>query len=186
LSKERLGAPIAHDPGTYLAKAGGPRVDQPDQLTTTLEPGDSVRVTLKVTVRAPGTPAPVQPAPELATSSVPSEGASALRTAGWVAVGVGAASLAGAVASLIERQAALTDMNNTCTNQVSSCRPQNPQDALDEYNRGKTASTLLTVFGVLGAVGVVGGTALVLAGHPRQPQAAITIGPAGLSAAGTF
>jgi hypothetical protein len=186
LSKDRLGTPIAHDPGTHVARAAGPGIDQPDELSTKLESGDTVRVTLKVTVNAPGGPQAVEPAPALATTESSTGSSSRVTTAGWIAIGVGAASLAGAVASLIERQVALTDMNNTCGNQPGACHAQNEQDAVDEWNRGRTASTLLTVFGVVGLVGVAGGTALVLAGHPHQPQAALWFGPTGVAAKGSF
>ncbi len=186
LPKDRLGTPMAHDPGTHVARAAGPRVEQPDELSTTLQPGDTVRVTLKVTVNSPGAPPAVEAAPALATSEPSTGGSSRVTTAGWVVIGVGVASLAGAAASLIERQAALADMNNTCGNQPGACHPQHAQDAVDEWNRGRTASTLLTVFGVAGLVGVAGGTALVLSGRPHQPQAALSFGPTGVVATGSF
>jgi hypothetical protein len=191
LPKDRLGAAIDRDPGTYVVRAAGARVVASDPQTVELHAGDKARVALRVTVSAPVVAAPVSPeateAAPLADTSSPRRGPSVQRTAGWIALGVGAAGLAGAVVSFGLRQSALSDLKEACPQySAAPCDRAHQAAVLSDVDRGKTASTWLTVLGAVGVAGVAAGLTLVVTSSSRSQQAAVVLTPAGVAAAGTF
>jgi hypothetical protein len=190
LPRDRVGTAVDRDPGTYVLRASGPGVEAPDQQTAVLAPGDSARISLHVTMRPePVATAPGESAPAAAIDA-PVESptrSSPLRTAGWVALGVGAAGLAGAAISLVVRQSALGDLKEICPHySVSPCAPSTRTAVLSDIDRGKAASTAFTVLGAVGVVGAAVGITLVTASVLHRSQTALILTPNGMTARGTF
>jgi len=130
------------------------------------------------------TPAPA-PAPEPAPPPPP-ESASAWRTIGWAAIGVGAASIVGAAVSFAVRQSALNDAQSLCSSpNFTNCPVGN--DALQsDVGRGQTASTLVTVFSIVGGVGIAGGIVLLATTGGRARQSSVIILPTPGGAVGAW
>ena len=191
LASSLLGTPLERDPGRHVVRVSGARVHEPGQKVVDLLTGGTARVALRVVV-TPDTvnPNDVVPAAQPAgTASEPasddaSRGRSMRKTVGWIAVGVGAASLVGAAISLAVRQSALSDVNRVCSSYIGC-----PTTIQSTANRGQTASVLFDVFAPVGIVCAGGGIALVLTSSPAASQTAglvITPRLGGASAAWTF
>jgi hypothetical protein len=189
LAKDRVGAPVDHDPGTYVVRASGPGVSSPDEQTVTLATGESKHVALRVTLAPPPPPLSNGEASAPAMAATSDEGerrASPMRTGAWIALGVGAAGLAGAAVTFVVRQSALSDLNANCPNR-SACDGSHESAVTSDVNRGRTASTLLTVFGAVGIAGAAAGVTLFTLSRPHHAtQAALVVSPTGVSAVGSF
>src|SRR6185312_15204842 len=105
----------------------------------------------------------------------------------WVALGVGAAGVAGAVTSLVLRQEALSDLKDVCPNyDTGACKQSQQTAVLSDLSRGRTASTLFTVFGAAGLVGTVAGVAILTLTKSSDTPTAVFVSPTGVSARGSF
>ncbi len=186
LAREQLGTPIEHDPGTVVVRAVGTAGATPDEASVALAPGESKHVTLRLTL-ASATPPPAGEVPASATEGEPTATpASPLRRGAWIALGVGAAGLAGALVSFSFRQSALGDLGVNCPNYNSApCDPSKEAVVSSDLDRGRTASTMLNVFGAVGIAGAVTSVALFTLSVPSR-KTAILLSPGGVSAAGTF
>lgn len=185
-----VGTPLERDPGRHVVKAAGARVKQPQQQIVDLAPGDTKRVSLRVVVTpdTSGGAAKVTTGPQLpdtpkTTDDTTDHGRASRRTAGWIALGVGAASLIGAGVALAVRQSAQGQIDGSCPSH-DNCSPS----LRDVQSRGQTASILFDVFGALGVVAAGGGLALVLTSSPQAQQSGflLTPAPGGASAAWKF
>jgi hypothetical protein len=189
LPPERLGAPVDHNPGTIVVRAEGPTLATPDEEIVTLGAGDAKRLTLRVAL-ATAPPSPKPAADEEAPPPVldaPAQGASPVRTAAWVALGVGVAGLAGTATSFVLRQSALSDLNAACPGHASGPCPASSRDAVNSaLQRGQTASTLLNVFLAAGIAGTAASFVLFTVGRSTPHASAVVITPAGVGATGTF
>jgi len=160
-----LGTEVERDPGTYRVRAQGADAAEAVEQEVVLAAGSAKHVTLVVTLRSPQpsqvAAAPVQPTPP----STPND-RSGLRTAGYIAIGAGVASLVGAGVSLGVRQSALSSVESACPQyQTRSCDPS----LGNTVDRGQLASVLVDVFGALAVLGIGGGVALVLL-NPKPAQ----------------
>jgi hypothetical protein len=194
LASDRLGAPIDRDPGTFVVRATGANGSAPDEQTVVLAAGESKHVSLRVTLAAPpaapasdAQPAAVADGGEGAEHEADGSHASPARTGAWIALGVGAAGIAGAAVSVVLRQTALSDLNQNCPNHASSpCEMSRQAAVTSDVDRGRTASTLLTVFGAVGIVGIATGITLFTLSRPHATQSALVLTPTGVDAVGTF
>lgn len=117
----------------------------------TLAEGARETVTIEVPSQASQQKKPPPPPPPT--------GPNPLRIGGFVALGVGGASLAAMVASIAVRSSALSDIEAGCPGyETAGCSPA----LRDRYNTGVTASTLTNVFGGLAVAGVGAGAALLV------------------------
>ncbi len=107
----------------------------------------------------------------------------AMRTVGWVALGVGGASLIGAGVALLVRQVELVELPSCAARQ---CAPSQMGSIQPIEDRGHAAATLTDVLGVVGLAGVATGLVLLWVGRPHSTDAALLVSPTGLSAAGRF
>jgi hypothetical protein len=198
VAREQLGAPIEHDAGTVVVRAVGASGAAPDEATVALAAGESKHVALHVTIatatptavatsaatRAPGQvaepatfspdgPAPARPSP--------------LRTSAWVALGIGAAGLTGALVSFSFRQSALAELATNCPNYAGgTCDPAKESMVSSDVNRGRTASTLINVFGAVGLAGSIAGVTLFALSRSPSSKTAVVLTPNGVAAAGAF
>jgi hypothetical protein len=180
LAPKLVGVPLDFDPGRYLVLARGADGVERDEQIVDLAPGDAKHVTLRVSVAA-AVPASLA----LGTGgSRPATGSEATwRTAGWVAAGIGAASLVGAGVSLAFYQSAHDALDRRCPNyQTQPCDPS-LQPILHE---GRTASTLFNVLGSVGLLGIGAGAATIAIRPGHDVSAALVLAPTGLWADGTF
>ena len=176
VSPDDVGRPLDRDPGRYVVAAAGPASSVAEKRVVDLGPGESKRVELRVVVpgppdrdRARGTP---------------------VRTAAWIAAGVGAASFVGAGIAALERRSELDDLTTECgsitecpaarNNTVVSARVQATEDS------GHTAATWVNVLAVVGVIGLSSGVVLYAMGRSRPSQAGLLVSPAGLSIVGGY
>jgi hypothetical protein len=185
------GRPVMIDPGEHhfhYETKGFPPVD--DRVL--IHASDKSRPLTAQFHALPAPPAP--PSPSGATAGgggdarVSVQSGSTWHTLGWIALGVGAASLAGAGASLAIRQSAISDARSICQGPNFTHCPANDASLQSDVSRGQTASTLVTVFGILGAVAVTGGITLLVMGdgHSQQSRVIITPTLGGAAAAWRF
>jgi hypothetical protein len=183
LDPRLLGVELERDLGVHTIEAayGGAA---PLAEKRSLLAGSREVVTLAIPAPKPGAPAPTA-APSVAPTAPPpvplppADTGSGMRTAGFVAIGVGGLGLAGMIASLVVRQSALSSIDATCSSHVG-CSPSLQPDR----DRGQTASLLVNVFGGVAIAGVAAGVTLVVVGsRSKEPAKAaagrsITIGVA--------
>lgn len=192
VTREQLGAPIEHDPGTVVVRAVSTAGGSPDEATVALAAGENkhvpLRVTLATSTSATSAPQPAAGVPAIVPEAEqPVKRASSLRTGAWIALGVGAAGLTGALVSFSFRQSALGDLAANCPNYASApCAPAKETVVASDVNRGRTASTLLNVFGAVGIAGTVAGVALFTLSKSPSNKTAIVLTPTGVAATGAF
>ena len=200
LAPAQMGTPLERDPGRHVVRIAGERVAQPQERALDLAAGNAERLSFRVVVRdraeqpaalpPASTPGP-SPGAERTGTAAPGlhdakreTGSDGRRTWGWIALGVGAAGVAGAGISLAVRQAALADLNGGCETH-QNC----PPSLASTVSRGQTASTLVSVFAILGGVGLAGGIVLLATsgGHSSAGASLIVVpGGGGVGAAGSF
>jgi len=174
IDPSRRGAPIESDPGLYLVRAVGTDGHILEQRVN-LVSGQSVRVSFNVQ-NPPEGASPIATPARVATPWNPS-------TAGWVAVGIGSASLVGAGVSFAFYLSAHDTLERRCPNyQTQPCDPS----LRPEVNEGRVASTLVNVLTTAGLVGVVGGAVLVAVLSPHASSTALVVSPSGISVKGRF
>jgi hypothetical protein len=187
-----LGTSLERDPGRHVVRVSGARVHDPQQKVVDLLTGDAVRVALRVVVAsAKVDPNDVVPAAQsaqgvrgaAAADDDASRRGATRRTVGWIAVGVGGASLVGAAISFAVRQSALDDVNGSCASHTGCSTALAPT-----ASRGQTASVLFDVFAPVGLVCVGGGLSLVLTSTPAAQTTGLVITPhlGGASATWSF
>lgn len=142
-----VGTPLERDPGSYLIRAQ--RVDAPPvEQTVILAAGDNPHVTIRLERKPP------PPGGSASASS------SNLKTVGWIALGVGGASLVASGITFLVRQSARSELDEKCgANAETGPCPTSLEGTIDT---GKLMSVLSPVFLGIGVVGVGGGLALIL------------------------
>jgi hypothetical protein len=191
LAREQLGVAIERDPGTAVVRAVGASSVAPEEATVALAAGESKHVALSVTIAAAPPPPGAAPVVESEPDATPADDAvsraSTLRTGAWIAAGVGAAGITGALISLAVRQSALSDLEADCPNYASApCDASAGAKALSDADRGHTASTLFNVLGAVGVAGSIASVTLFALSSSPATRTAIVLTPAGVGAAGAF
>lgn len=167
LDPRLLGIELERDLGVHTIEASFGGVT-PIVQKRTLAAGSSETVTLEIPSpkaaagMAEGpSPAPTPaPAPAPVQPVVPPKDYSGLRTAGYVALGVGGAGVIGTVIAGVVRGSALNTVESACPDPNATCRAS--QEVADANSRGKTSAILANVLGGVGIVGVVSGAAMLL------------------------
>jgi hypothetical protein len=179
------GTPLERDPGHYVVRVAGRRVSAAEQQTVDLREGEAKSMALRVVLAEAPRPsdAPPGPAPVGAVSSSDkdSHDDSLRRTAAWIAIGAGAASLVTVGISVGVWAVANDDVGNGCPTHTG-CSPS----LIPAYDRGRTASTLVNVFLPIGLVGVAGGVVLLTTSPRHDAPAAVAVSPTGVWAFGRF
>jgi hypothetical protein len=192
LQPSLLGTPLERDPGHYTVHIAGSRVSTIQDRVFELAPGEAKRLSLRVTLATDQTPPPPQAEPGPTAASPPEQSHESApvdtrrRTAGWVAIGVGAAGWVGAGISFAFRQGAILDLQHDCGSTSTCPASQDQQAGRQDESRGHTASTLVNVFGLVGIAGLAGGVALLATSQRRTDHTSLVLSPTGLSLAGRF
>jgi hypothetical protein len=182
LNPSLLHTPLERDPGRYLVRAGSGGSRPPAERAVELVSGEVETVDLRVVVDAPGGFAP---------AAADRRGA-ALRTAAWIGVGVGTASLAGAGIAALVRQSALDDLNQECGGSTTPCNPPAGNSADEQKKvrgvdeRGHAAATWVNVLTVTGVVGLSAAAVTYVLSRSRSSQIALMVSPGTVSAVGEF
>jgi hypothetical protein len=164
LDPRLVGVELERDLGAHTIEAfyGGAA---PVMERIELDEGERELVTLNIPVP------PKQPAVGAAPAGPPAdEGSPGMRTAGVIALGVGAAAAIGTLVTVIMRQAAIAEVEKNCPGWSSGdeqCNALNDTAATaakDAQSRGDTASLLVNVFGGVAIAGLGVGLTLVIAG----------------------
>jgi hypothetical protein len=156
---------LERDPGAYRVRVM-PKRGQPVEQSVTLAAGEAKKIALRVEVPAEPKAKPSGPVDVGPTFVEPEDKAAGRRTAGWIALGVGGASLVAMGVFIGVRGGALGDLESVCPKYESQPCGTNAQDAVD---RGKSAATMANVFGIIGGVGVAAGAVLLLTSPKPQP-----------------
>jgi len=144
LDRALIGTELERDPGPHVLRVQGPSLVSGVSRHIDLRAGESLPVTLAVSLRGNH---------RAARASSPAA------VSGWTLVGVGGAALVAASVSLVVRQDALGDLSRACPDyQTSPCSPS----VMPTVSRGRLASTLIDVFAIGGLASLGGGVALVL------------------------
>ncbi|MFS8067193.1 MAG: tetratricopeptide repeat protein [Byssovorax sp.] len=159
LDPRLLGVELERDLGVHTIEAtyGGvtPLVEK-----RTLVAGSSESVTLVIPSPKPGTRTAEGPSPTPTPPIVAPTDRSGLRTAGYVALGVGGLGAIGTVIASVVRGSALSTVEEACADPNVTCHAS--QEVADANSRGKTSAVLANVFGGVGIAGVVTGATLLL------------------------
>lgn len=188
-----VGTPMMLDPGTHNVEASA---DGFQNFKKQLRLDTSEKATLEI-VLAPGASTPVlppakssasaaasTPPPPTSASAAPSDtsagdvpapassssGGSGLRTAGWIALGVG---VIGGITSGVfyaKRSSAISDLNSMCGGDKQNC----PAAAHSTIDDGKSATLLGNVGLAVGAVGLVTGIILLASSGGGSEKSAAT------------
>jgi hypothetical protein len=179
LDPRLVGVELERDIGTFDVQAGyGGATPVTERVA--LEEGARKTLTLEV----PDLVAPV-------AHKAVAQGNPTLRTAGFVALGVGAASAIGTVVAIAVRGSALSSIEASCPSyETKPC----PTALQGDASTGQTAATLANVLGGVAIAGLGAGVALVLVARPHasaQPteksaQAELMVTPTPSGALGTF
>ena len=170
LDPRLMGVELEREVGAHTVEAhyGGAA---PILEKVTLLGGTNETVTLAIPSAqpSPGAPknGPASPATRGTTEPQAASGV-ALRTAGFVALGVGALGTTGAVISIAVRGAALGDIEAACPGyDAGELCPRRVEGARD---RGETSSVLANVFGGVAIAGIGAGVALIVIGSSQKPS----------------
>lgn len=183
-SKPQPNAPSKPDahPAASLAPVATSRTDAPPAAP--LPPRSTGDVEPEV-APPPTATSSVPGAPLTTRAAVRSSDNSAARTAGWVAVGIGAASAVGFSVTLALRQSALAEIHSDCDPHYT-CSSAYQATLTPVYNRGWTANLLMDVFGGIAVVGAATGVVLLTIVPSRSVTAALRVSPSGVAATGSF
>ncbi|HVH46019.1 MAG TPA: tetratricopeptide repeat protein [Labilithrix sp.] len=141
-----VGTPLERDPGTYRIRAQMADA-QPVEQTVALSAGDNPHVSIRLT----RTPAAVPAAPR----------SSNLRTVGWIALGVGGASLIGAGVTFLVRQSSLSELEDKCGGAAKAETGPCPTSLQGTVDTGKLMSVLSPILLGVGVVGAGAGAVLI-------------------------
>ncbi len=177
LSPSLLGTPLDRDPGRYLIRATGSAVGAAREQWVELSAGQVRRVIVDI-------------APTRAQATGASAADTARRATAWIAIGVGATGIVGAVISALVRQSAINELvHDGCSheNGTLDCGTLESSTVTPPADRGRVATTLVNVFAVVGTVGLASGLVLLATTPSRSAtSAALVLSPSGVSAIGRF
>ncbi|CAN5791000.1 hypothetical protein BH09MYX1_BH09MYX1_47030 [soil metagenome] len=177
MSSAALGISRPVDPGTHLVKATADGC-KPGEATFTVAEGKETEASVTLTkdvavVTPPGTPPtntppPSNPPPSNPPPVVPpppsngGSGGSALKTAGFVSLGVGGAGLIlGAITGGIALGKAGT-LKDACTTKNANGAFVCASDQTDAISSYKTMATVSTVGFIIGGIGIAAGVVMIL------------------------
>ncbi len=134
---------------------------------------------------APPPPSSAAPVPTTASTDAPPPSGSGMKTAGYVAAGVGGAMILGGVITGLMSKSKESSVKDKCRGSVC------PESARSDYDSAKSLATITNVLLIGGVVAAgAGGTLIVLGGKKESahapPRLAITPAGAGLVAHGSF
>jgi hypothetical protein len=179
-----IGTPLERDPGQYTIRVQAPDAPQPVEQGIALAAGDNKKISLEIT-RVPKEGAKDPNAGAAIDPGYPNggdKGGSGTRTLGWIAIGVGAASLVGSGVTFLLYNGAKSDLETQCGggNWETVCPTNDKAGAQDIIDRGKLMGTLSPIFLGVGVVGIGAGVALLVTSPSKSTGTAngrVTVHP---------
>ena len=190
------------DPGQHTLQASGNGV-QSDAQSVSLKEGGAATITLQLKAlpgAAPvGMPAPAQPAAvsppkttgavDIGTSGEPKGSGNGLRTASYVALGVGVAGLAVGTVFGLRAKGKYRDANELCKNEDPCTLSTADANQREQFGKSADSAKTMSIIGfVAGGVGVAAGATLFILSQKKETEPAhaelhpwIGLGSVGLS-----
>lgn len=166
-----IGAPLERDPGQYTIRVRAADAPQPVEQGIALAAGDNKKVSLEIT-RVPKDPAKDPNGGGAVDPGYPNgddRGGSGTRTLGWIALGVGAASLVGSGVTFLLYNGAKSDLEAACgADWENTCPQSKAGERNDAVDRGQLMGTLSPIFLGVGVVGIGAGVALLVASPSKS------------------
>lgn len=190
LPKDKIGTPITVAPGTLtvVATAAG---SSGMREKAEVKAGETKTVALNLgtgTASSSSAPsdgdAPADAPEQPDIREDPTTRGGGVRTAGFVAAGVGVAGMVLFAISAATASSKYSELEEGCQN--TRCTDPKYEDTIDS---GKTFDTLANVGLVVGIVGLGAGAGMIIFGGPKpatEPSTALSVGPTGFKLRGTF
>ena len=165
----------------YTIKVQAADAPQPVEQGIALAAGDNKKISLEIT-RIPKEPAKDPNAGGTVDPGYPNgeDKGSGTRTLGWIAIGVGAASLVGSGVTFLLYNGAKSDLETACgggADWENTCPTRDKTEAQDIIDRGKLMGTLSPIFLGVGVVGVGAGIALLATSPSKSTGKGLTVHP---------
>jgi hypothetical protein len=176
-----LARSVAFDPGTHRIVATAPGLAFSREIEIAEREEKRIEVVfgpVPVASAPPVAPAPGAPrAGEFSSRGIGSDSDASNSghrgsTLGWVAVGVGGAALVGASASVLVRQGAINDIEQSCPTH-ENC----PRSLESSQSTARTFGALGVVLAVFGGASVVTGVVLLLQPHSEPASTKVAVAP---------
>lgn len=175
-----IGAPLERDPGQYTIRVQAADAPQPVEQGIALAAGDNKKVSLELT-RVPKEPPKDPNAGGGVDPGYPNgddKGGSGTRTLGWIAIGVGAASLVGSGVTFLLYNGAKSDLEAACgADWENTCPRSKEAERNDAVDTGKLMGTLSPIFLGVGVVGIGAGVALLVTSPSKSSARGLTVHP---------
>ena len=176
-----IGAPLERDPGQYTIRVQAADAPQPVEQGIALAAGDNKKVSLEIT-RVPKEAAKDPNAGGVVVDpGYPhgdDRGGSGTRTLGWIAIGVGAASLIGSAVTFLLYNGAKSDLEAACgPDWEHTCPRSKEAQRNDAVDQGKLMGTLSPIFLGVGVVGIGAGVALLVTSPSKSTAKGLTVHP---------
>jgi hypothetical protein len=175
-----IGAPLERDPGQYTIRVQAADAPQPVEQGIALAAGDNKKVSLELTrVPKEGAKDPKGGGVDPGYPNGEDKG-SGTRTLGWIAIGVGAASLVGSGVTFLLYNGAKSDLEEACgggADWETTCPTKDKANAQDTIDRGKLMGTLSPIFLGVGVVGIGAGVALLVTSPSKSSAKGLTVHP---------
>lgn len=174
LDPRLVGVEIERDLGPHVIEvAYGGAAPLRRQVELAAGERESVTIDLPAAAQAGSHAVPVTPV--VPAAPAPPRGGSGMRTAGFVALGVGGGGVVAALIAGAVRNSALDEIEAACPS-LTGCSPA----LQDAESRGRTAATLVNVFGAVAIAGVGVGVPLLFLGRGSSADPApvrVGVGP---------
>ncbi|MEI9938280.1 MAG: hypothetical protein WDO69_13755 [Pseudomonadota bacterium] len=162
---QATGNGVTSDPQTITLKEGGVAT-----VTLQLKPAPGAAVAVVPLSTAPATPTTSSAALDTNSASGSSNG---LRTASYVAFGVGVVGIAAGTVFGLKAKSKYSDANALCNNQDPCQLSQSDADRREQLGKdGDSAKTISIIGFVAGGVGVAAGTTLFILSGKKQTESA--------------
>lgn len=185
LAVERVGAPVAVEPGTIVIEASRPG-SAPSRREVTIGAGETKTVAFSFSPAALESAAPVGPRREPSPPPpAPVARGGGVRVAGFVVAGLGLAGMGVFAGAGILANSKFSSLETAC----GGVRCTDPKYA-STVDSGKTLDLVANIGLATGVAGIVGGTLMIALGGPAKatPPAAVQVGfsGTGLAVQGSF
>jgi hypothetical protein len=177
LAAEKLGVPVAVQPGTLTIEATHAG-DKPVRREVTIGAGETKTVAIAFTSAAAVAAAPITTTPKIAPPpAAPSRSGGGVRIAGFFVAGLGAAGMGAFAGAGLAAKSKFNSVEAAC----GGVRCTDPKYG-SEIDSGKTLQTIANLGLGVGAAGLVGGALMIaFGGASKTPvPAGIEVGPTGI------
>ena len=180
VEEKDLGSPIVVEPGAHHIEGSAAQMT-PVTRDVNVEAGES-KTTILTFKKSETSPAPAATTETTAVKvETPSSGKFPMRTAGFIAGGVGVAGLAVFTIAGLSAKSTFNRMSETCG--AAGCADPGQ---ISEIDKGRSQQTLANVGLAVGIVGLAAGATLVILSRNQNSDPAATVAVSGLPGGGAL